>query len=263
MLGLDFASIAGEATDRGRSIHHIVHLDPGSVNTFFHDLCGILCKGRSAPKRKEVIASIKTLIAEKASVYWGERSDPAARAKQDWEQLQKDIDKGKSWLSNDGRYQHIAQIIRSGNFVSKRVDITNVKKVKALMASLESAKLYLGFTYLSNISEYQATEREHKNYRCSVKWMWRHMDRKHSLQIDCFPRQPRVLERRGGGPLVQRVIDLKKAGVYTDKSFNELMIQSVDEDSDEETSSLIMSIAMVAAKFGGRVRVIDLSGSGL
>jgi hypothetical protein len=114
--------------------------------------------------------------------------------------------------------------------VSKRVDITNVKKVEQLMDILKGAKLYLGFTYLSNISEYQVNEEAHKSYRCAVKWMWSQMNKEHSLQVDCFPRGFMDLKWGIGGPLKQRIINLKEAGVDTDESFEELMVQFVDSD---------------------------------
>ncbi len=158
---LNMASVRGTLSKSGREIEQIIIFDRSLRTEHFWTQMKTILSQSSI--RKEVIGKVKQLLIDNTDRYYGNESgkyDPPAVTQRYIKGLDREIDDGESWLSDDIKFARIKRIFDRGNFEFLRLDITDPSGFDLLRKQLAQRDITADTLYISNTMEYMGSRDE-------------------------------------------------------------------------------------------------------
>lgn len=170
-FGLDIAAIRkGSCSSSTKTVklENILILDRSPrMAHFWNAVSTIITKAKS---RQDVIKEVKELLAQNAKLYFSgsDGITPEDEAAEWQKNLDRDIERKVSWLSDDKRFNTIKKIFDEKCFRFVQLDLNDPEAARKLVQELNEKKWTVDTIYLSNCYEF-CSEREEESFQKSVK----------------------------------------------------------------------------------------------
>lgn len=168
-FGLDVASMRGENSQTpSKKLSYLISIDCSPrMQKLWKPMDTIICQSTD---EKQALESIKQKLKTNANVFWNDRYGipPKERADHYCDQLEQEVQAGKSWLSTPERFKIIQSIFKARHFLFKPIDLCDEEGMRKLCCTVKALNIKFDTVYLSNVKEYAEAQGKLSLFRKAV-----------------------------------------------------------------------------------------------